>query len=69
MLQENDASPRATEPTMSALHRKNDTTNLFGYKLGELTEINKALIFFSGIRKQFSFFNLGIAMFENSAKI
>ena len=38
--------------TMSALHRKNDTTNLFGYKLGELTEINKALLFFSG-----NFFN------------
>ena len=25
---------------MSALHAKNDTTNLFGYKLGELTENN-----------------------------
>ena len=33
--------------TMSALHRKNDTTNLFGYKLGELTGNNKALPFFS----------------------
>ena len=32
---------------MSALHRKNDKTNLFGYKLGELTENNKALRFFS----------------------
>ena len=32
---------------MSALHRKNDKTNLFGYELGELTENNKALLFFS----------------------
>ena len=32
----------------SALHAKNDTTNLFGYKLGESTENNKALLFFSG---------------------
>ena len=31
----------------SALHRKNDKTNLFSYKLGELTENNKALLFFS----------------------
>ena len=30
------------------LHAKNDTTNLFGYKLGESTENNKALLFFSG---------------------
>ena len=30
------------------LHTKNDTTNLFGYKLGESTENNKALLFFSG---------------------
>ena len=37
---------------MSALHRKNDKTNLFGYKLGELKENNKALLFFSG-KKQF----------------
>ena len=35
---------------MSALHKKNDTTNLFGYKLGELTGNNKALPFFSGKR-------------------
>ena len=33
---------------LSALHVKNDTTNLFGYKLGESTEKNKALLFFSG---------------------
>ena len=52
MLQE-DFLPRATEPPfLSALHSctpsKNDTTNLFGYKLGESTENNKALLFFSG---------------------
>ena len=36
MLQEDDALPRATEPPfLSALRAKNDTTNLFGYKLGE----------------------------------
>ena len=47
MLQE-DVLPRATEPPfLSALHAKNDTTNLFGYKLGESTENNKALPFFS----------------------
>ena len=33
--------------TMSALHRKKDKTNLFGYELGEVTEYNKALLFFS----------------------
>ena len=33
---------------MSALHEKNDTTNLFGYKLCELAENNKAPLFFSG---------------------
>ena len=38
MLQEDDVSPRTTEPPFfSALHVKNDTTNLFGYKLGEST--------------------------------
>ena len=31
----------------TGLHLKNDKTNLFGYKLGELTENNKALLFFS----------------------
>ena len=35
-------------PFLPALHAKNDTTNLFGYKLGESTENNKALFFFSG---------------------
>ena len=49
MLHENDVLPRGTKsPFLSALHAKNDTTNLFGYKLGESTENNKALLFFSG---------------------
>ena len=49
MIQEDDVLPRATEPPfLSALHAKNDTTNLFGYKLGESAENNKALLFFSG---------------------
>ena len=49
MKQEDDVLPRATEPPfLSALHAKNDTANPFGYKLGESTENNKALLFFSG---------------------
>ena len=49
MLQEDDVLPRASEPPfLSALHAKNGTTNLFDYKLGESTENNKALLFFSG---------------------
>ena len=49
MLQEDDVIPRATEPPfLSALNAKNDTTNLFGYKVGESIENNKALLFFSG---------------------
>ena len=48
MLQEDDVLSRATEPPfLSALLAKKDTTNLFGYKLGESTENNKALLFFS----------------------
>ena len=48
MLHEDDVLPRGTEPpSLSALRAKNDTTNLFSYKLGESTENNKAL-FFSG---------------------
>ena len=48
MIQEEDVLPRSTEqPFLSALRAKNDTTNPFGYKLGESTE-NKALLFFSG---------------------
>ena len=49
MIQE-DVLPRATEPPfLSALHAKNDTTNPFGHKLGESTE----LYFSSQVRKQF----------------
>ena len=49
MLREDDVLPRGTEPPLlSAPHEKNDTTNLFGYKLGESTENNKTLLFFSG---------------------
>ena len=49
MIQEDDVLTRATElPFLSALHAKSDTTNPFGYKLGESTENNKALLFFSG---------------------
>ena len=49
MLHEDDVLPRATKlPFLSALRVKNDTTNPFGYKLGESTENNKALLFFSG---------------------
>ena len=46
---EDEVLPRGTEsPFLSALHAKNDTTNPFGYKLGESTENNKAFLFFSG---------------------
>ena len=56
MLQEGDVLNRATEPPfLSALLVKNDTTNLFYYKLGESTENNKALLFFSGKEKIQSF--------------
>ena len=49
MLHEDDVLPGRTEsPFLSPLHAKNDTTNLFGYNLGESTENNKALLFFSG---------------------
>ena len=49
MLHEDDVLPRGTEsPFLSALHAKNDTTNLFGYKPCESTENNEALLFFSG---------------------
>ena len=84
MLHENDVLPRGTEsPFLSALHAKNNTTNLFGYKLGESTENNKALVFFSGKETIQTFsgsieaiyavvcvvISLCIAMFENSTKI
>ena len=49
MLREDVVLPRGTEwPFLSALHAKNNTINLFSYKLGESTENNKALLFFSG---------------------
>ena len=49
MIQEDDVLPRATEPPfLSAFDAKNDTTNPFGYKLGESTKNNEALLFFSG---------------------
>ena len=49
MLHEDDVLPLRTEsPFFSALHAKNDATNLFGYKLGKSTENNNALLFFSG---------------------
>ena len=38
MLQENDALPRAREPPSQHFMRSNDTTNIFGKKLGESTE-------------------------------
>ena len=48
MVQEDEVLPRATEPPfLSALHAKNDTTNPFDYTLGESSENNKALLFFS----------------------
>ena len=62
---------------MLALHAKNDTTNLFSCKLGELKKKNQALLFFSGketiqlLTVQFKPLRccLRIVMFENSAKI
>ena len=57
MVQEDDVLPRATKPPfLSALHAKNDTTNQFGYTLGELTENRKALLFFSS-NETFPIFN------------
>ena len=57
MLQGDDVLPRATEPPfLSALHAKNDTTNRFGYKLGESTENIKALLSFS-VRETIQTFN------------
>ena len=48
MLHEDDVLPRGIEPSfLSALHAKKDRTNLSAYKLGESTENNKALLFFS----------------------
>ena len=53
MVQEDDVSPATEPPFLSALHAKNDTINPFGYKLGESTENNKALLFFSGKETEF----------------
>ena len=51
MLQEDNILPLATKlPVLSALLANNDTTNLFGYKLGKSTENNEALLFFSGTK-------------------
>ena len=47
MIQEDDVLPRATEPPFlsALLHAKNDTTNSFGYKLGESTENKQSATF------------------------
>ena len=48
-VHEDNVFPLGTEsPFLSALHVKNDTTNLFGYKLGESIENNKAVLIVSG---------------------
>ena len=67
-----------SRPFLSALHAKNDTTNPFSYKLGESTEIDKALLVSSG-KETIQTFNgsihaitllfAWITMYENSAKI
>ena len=58
MLQENDFSSRAIVPPCQHFigSYKNDTTKLFGYKLGELTGNNKSLPFSSG-KKTIQTFN------------
>ena len=49
MPHEDDVLSRGTQlPFLSALHAKNQTTNIFGDKLGETTENNKALLFLAG---------------------
>ena len=49
MLHDDDVLPRGNQlPFLLALHVKNDITNLFGFKLGESTGHNEALLFFSG---------------------
>ena len=47
---------------MSALHAKHNTTNLFGYNLGESTENNKAL--FSQVWKQFKLLTVPLVVRE-----
>ena len=45
MLHEDEVLPRGTEsPFLSALHAKNDTTNLFGCKLGESTLFQRIIV-------------------------
>ena len=49
ILQEDDVFTSSNQAAIfSVLHAKNDTTNIFGYKLSVSTEKNKALLFFSG---------------------
>ena len=45
---EKECYRKTTPQFFSALHAKNDTTNLSGYKLGASTENNKALLLLSG---------------------
>ena len=53
MLHEGDGLPQGTEsPFLSALHAKNDTTNLFGYNLASQQKTTK-LFFSSQVRKEF----------------
>ena len=60
MLQEDEVLPRETVPPfLSALHAKNGTKNRFGHELGESTESNKALLFFSG-KETIQTFNVSI---------
>ena len=64
MLQEDDVLPRATEPPfLSPLHGK----TLFGYKLGESKENNKALLFFSD-KKQFKLLTVPLRLLRCSLR-
>ena len=67
MLQEDDIFiPRVIEPPfLSALHAKNDTKNLFGYKLGESAENNKALIFSTFLL----YYTNGLRLLRSSSQI
>ena len=54
MLQEDDFLPPATEPAfLSVIHAKNVGHN--GYKLGDSTENNKVLLFFSSKERNSNF--------------
>ena len=51
MLHEEDVLPRGNEsPFLSALHAKNDRTNLFGYKLGLSTSTFEERDILNGIK-------------------